>query len=182
MDTIYNKWRTVSSRIAYENKWMKIREDKVIRPDGREGLYGVIETAPSVYIVPLSEKEEIYLIGQFRYPTQMASWEIPAGGSDNEDLMLAAKRELKEELGLESGEMIKLGVSQQWNGLSNEIGSIFLARELKEVGGNEQAEEGISAFCKIPLEDALALIRNGTISDSQTITAVMMTLLYLKKI
>ena len=72
----------MSSRIAYENQWIREREDQVIRPDGDAGIYGVVEIPLSVGIVALNERDEIALVGQWRYPVNRYSWEIPRGGSE----------------------------------------------------------------------------------------------------
>src|SRR3989338_2813835 len=102
-----NTWQTLGSHTVYKNKWIRVREDKVIKPNGRRGIYGVVESPPSVYIVALSNKKEIYpvpsrirrgvqysaercgiyLIKQYRYPTKVWSWEIPSGGSDGQPPM-----------------------------------------------------------------------------------------------
>jgi len=94
-----NPWKTLDSRIAYENAWIRLREDAVIRPDGNPGIYSVVEIRPSVGVVALSDAEQIVLVGQWRYPLGRYGWEIPRGGSmDGEsDLLAVAQRELREE-------------------------------------------------------------------------------------
>ena len=71
-----NPWKTLTSRIAYENAWIRLREDKVLRPDGHEGIYGVVELRPSVGVVAVNAVREIVLVGQWRYPLDRYSWEI----------------------------------------------------------------------------------------------------------
>src|SRR5580658_7831539 len=90
-----NPWKTIESRTAYENAWLRVREDQVIRPDGKPGIYGVIEIRPSVGVVALNERDEIVLVGQWRYTLNRYSWEIPRGGSraDETDMQQAAERE-----------------------------------------------------------------------------------------
>ena len=97
-----NSWKTLSSRTAYENAWLRVREDQVIRPDGQPGIYGVVEIRPSVGIVALNDRDEIVLVGQWRYTVNHYSWEIPRGGSraDEVDIQCAAERELAEEAGV----------------------------------------------------------------------------------
>ncbi|MGH8272572.1 MAG: NUDIX domain-containing protein, partial [Gammaproteobacteria bacterium] len=76
-----NPWKTSGSRIVYENRWIRVREDQVVRPDGGAGIYGVVEIRPSVGIVAINSRDEIVLVGQWRYASGHYSWEIPRGGS-----------------------------------------------------------------------------------------------------
>ena len=169
-----NRWKKLSSRIAYENKYIKIREDEVIRPDGSPGIYSVVESPPSVIIIPLTDENEIYIIGQFRYPAQVYSWEIPGGNSDGQNLLIAAKRELQEEAGLTAKNWKELGRFQVMNGLSNEFMHVFLATGLKQAKSNDMAEEGIDELKKVSLTKAHKMIKSGEISDGQTIAALML--------
>ncbi len=96
-----NPWKKISSQKIYQNQWFSLREDQVISPGGEKSIYGVVETSPAIAIVPLTSKLETYLVGQYRYPLNTYSWEVPEGGADPDESNLeAAKRELKEETGL----------------------------------------------------------------------------------
>ncbi|HEX8175636.1 MAG TPA: hypothetical protein VF543_11000 [Pyrinomonadaceae bacterium] len=76
-----NPWRTLSSREVYENNWIRVREDKVIRPDGEQGIYGVVHFRNrAVGVLAIDEDDSIYLVGQYRYTLERYSWEIPEGG------------------------------------------------------------------------------------------------------
>src|SRR5580704_3550286 len=105
-----NPWRTLSSRTIYQNPWLTLREDKVIRPDGAEGIYSVVEIRPSCGIVAIDEDDRIALVGQWRYVHDRYSLEIPTGGSEQGETPLdAAKRELTEETGLTAKAWTALG-------------------------------------------------------------------------
>src|SRR5439155_7079061 len=95
-------WQVLGSRQVYENAWIRVREDDVIRPDGQPGIYGVVEfQGLAVAIIALTEDEQVYLVGQYRYPTDTYSWEVVEGTSEaGEEPLAAAKRELSEETGL----------------------------------------------------------------------------------
>ena len=88
----------------YANQWIRVREDEVLRPDGTEGIYGVVEVRqPAVFVVAVTEDDRVLLVTLHRYTTGTISVEVPAGGSDGEDLEVAARRELLEETGLSAG-------------------------------------------------------------------------------
>ena len=106
-----NPWTTLGSKIVYKNPWITVREDKVIRPDGKEGIYGVVDTRIATAVVALTPEQEVYLIGQYRYSMNEYTWELIEGGSDpGEDPKNTAIRELREEAGLVAGEFIQLGL------------------------------------------------------------------------
>lgn len=171
----------MSSKTVYQNKWYKVIENDVIRPNGDKGVYAVVESAPSVFIVALTDKDEIYLVGLDRYTSGVYSLELPAGGSDYKNPLEAAKRELQEETGLVAGKWKELGKFYPLNGIASEITHVFLAQGLSQTGDHEQHEEGIEELRKVPLNGALDMIKNGEITDGQTIAALHMAQLYLQK-
>ena len=97
-----NPWTTLGSRPVYENPWIKVREDQVLRPDGQPGIYGVVEFKNrAVGVLPVEDDGAVWLVGQYRYPLQAYSWEIPEGGCpEGETPEETARRELQEETGL----------------------------------------------------------------------------------
>src|SRR5437868_652855 len=107
-------WKCLSSRTVYTNDWIKVREDQVIRPDGKPGIYGVVETRIATGVLALTPDLQVYLVGQYRYPMDEYSWEIIEGGSDDGDdgALLTAQRELQEEAGL---------VAEHWEPLGHEL-------------------------------------------------------------
>lgn len=178
-----NTWKTLSSKIVYENDFnRKIREHQVIRPDGSKGTYAVYEVPPGVYIIPLTKEKEVYLVGQFRFPVQEYSWEFPAGGideKDGHDIEDAAKRELKEETGLTAKKWVNLGYFYQSNGSTNEKGIVFLAEDLTQTGENKQKEEGINKMKKFKLDEVLDMIRKGDITDATVMACLLKAAGYL---
>ena len=173
-------WKTKSSKVVYKNPWYRVRQDKVVRPDGKPGEYNVVETqADACFIVPLSEKNEFYLINQFRYPINEFSWEVPNGSSEGENLLKAAKRELWEETGFTAGKVEKIGWFYSMNGISSEKCVVFAAFNIKISGKDMKEEEGIFEVKKFPVKKILEMIEKGQIRDGQTIAAIIQTLLYL---
>lgn len=72
-------------------------------------MYSVVESKPGVFVVALTENKEIYLIESFRYPLQAWRWEVPGGGIEDGNPLIAAKNELAEELGFEAATWTRLG-------------------------------------------------------------------------
>ena len=97
-----NPWQITETREIYDNPWITVREDQVVRPDGEPGIYGVLHFKNmAIGVLPIEKDGSIYLVGQYRYPLESYSWEIPEGGCpEDEDPLEAAKRELLEETGL----------------------------------------------------------------------------------
>ena len=127
-----NPWRTRGSREVYVNPWIRVREDHVIRADGRDGIYGVVEFQNhALGIVPVTDDGDTFLVGQWRYPLALYSWEIPEGGGPlHIPLLDSARRELAEETGLTASSWTDLGLFHLSNSVTNEAGQIFLAQDL----------------------------------------------------
>jgi 8-oxo-dGTP pyrophosphatase MutT (NUDIX family) len=177
-----NPWKKLSSKVVYQNQWFSVREDEVDKPGNRHGIYGVVETPQSVFAVALNEKDEVYLVGLFRYPVDKYGLEIPAGSSDNQDLLEAAKRELLEETGIKAKSWERIGVFTPLNGIVNEVSNIFLATDLEETGSEPDQNEGIMEVRRVPFEKVFDLVKSGEISDGQTIAALTLAKIHLNKI
>lgn len=170
-----NPWKRLDTRHIYRNPWMSVREDKVIRPDGQEGIYGVVETRIATGVVALTPEREVYLVGQYRYPTDMYSWEIVQGGTDEgEDPLEACQRELQEEAGLIARRWERLGGEVHLsNCISSEIGYVYLAEDLIETEATPDGTEVLQVR-KAPLEEALMMAKTGGIVDAVSIIGVFL--------
>jgi len=170
-----NPWKTIGTREVYRNDWMTVREDKVIRPDGKPGIYGVISPRVATGVVALTDNNEIYLVGQYRYTTDCYSWEIIEGGAEpNETPLEAAKRELKEESGLIAKSWQQLGGEIHLsNCISSEVCYLFLAKNLTQLESTPDGTEKLKVK-KIPLEEALSLVRSGDIQDAASIIGILL--------
>ncbi|EYR64235.1 NUDIX hydrolase [Actinotalea ferrariae CF5-4] len=179
-------WRTLTSTVVYENPWVVVREDAVRRPDGGEGIYGYLEVRqPAVFVVPLTDDDEVVLVEVPRYTTDAVSLEVPAGGSDGEDLLVAAQRELLEETGLEADRWEPVGSMTALNGVCRAPEHVFLARGVRASSAADDGarhEEGIAAVRRVPWTEVLGLVRDGTITDGETVAALMYAALALGRV
>jgi len=105
-------WTIKETKKKFGNDFFQVSEDKVVQPDGKNGKYATIEFVPGVSVLPIDDEDYVYLTEQFRYVAGQKTLEVVAGGVENETPMKAAKRELKEELGITAKEFIKLGKIQ----------------------------------------------------------------------
>jgi 8-oxo-dGTP pyrophosphatase MutT (NUDIX family) len=168
-----NPWRTLSSRVIYRNSWLSLREDKVIRPDGAEGIYSVVEMRPSCGIVAINEDGQIALVGQWRYVHNKYSLEIPTGGSEQGETPLdGAKRELLEETGLTAGDWSALGTIDNSNGATTDVAHLFVARNLKTGPSSPQADERLEVRW-MPFVDAVLSVMKGEITESVSVAAIL---------
>jgi ADP-ribose pyrophosphatase len=161
-------WRRVSRRTAYANEWIEVFDDEVIRPDGRRGTYGVVHPRPeAVSILPV-RGEDVLLVGQFRYPLQAYSWEIPGGGaSPDEDPLEAARRELAEETGYRAAAVRELARFSVWNAVSDARCLVFLAMDLTEGPSSPEGTEQLEVRW-VTRVHAMEMIRSGEIHDAIT--------------
>jgi 8-oxo-dGTP pyrophosphatase MutT (NUDIX family) len=169
-----NPWNTTNSTQVYENPWISVREDKVITPAGKDGIYGVVTFKnKAIGVVPLDDEGNIYLVGQYRYPLDEYCWEIPEGGGPiGEEPLATAMRELKEETGLEAQKWTKISRIHTSNSVCNEEGFIFLAEKLRQ-GETEHEETEIIQLKKIPLRKAVEMVIAWEITDSLSIAGIM---------
>ena len=176
-----NHWTVIGSREIYRNPWIRVREDQVLRPDRKPGIYGVVEFQTSALgIVPLADNGDTVLVGQYRYTLGEYSWELPEGGGAKVgDSLPDAKRELIEETGIMAGEWIDLGRFHLSNSVTDEAGRIYLARKLS-FGPSRPDGDEVLRTQRLPLVEAHAMCMDGRITDAVTIIGITRALNWLQ--
>ncbi len=173
-ETRRNPWATVSSAIVYRNQWIQVREDQVIRPDGKPGIYGVIEVPPSIAVLALDAAERLPLIGQWRYPRSKYSWELPVGGAhhDDVDMQAAAVRELREEAGVSAQNWKLLCTLEASIGVTTDTQWVYLATGLSHVPNAPDPEEQLEVQW-ISFQQALERVLSGEIGEAASVAAIL---------
>ena len=173
--TTENNWKTLSSKTVYENAWLEISHREVINPAGKDGIYGVVKFKnKALGIIPIDENGNIYLVGQFRYTLNEYSWELPEGGGPmDEDVLDAAKRELREETGLLASNWTRLTRIHTSNSATDEEGFLFLAEGLSQTEAEPEETEELQVK-KIPLSEAVNMVMRSEITDAISIAGILM--------
>ncbi len=173
-DESRDPWIRRSRATAYENPWIEVWHDEVVRPDGSDGIYGVVHfRTRAVGAVVLDDADRVLLVGQYRYTLGRYSWEIPEGGSPwGEDPLDGVKRELAEETGYRASgwrELIRFTLS---NSVTDEEGMMFVATGLTPGDAEPDPSEEL-AVRWVGLDEALAMVDGGEIHDVMTQVALL---------
>lgn len=169
-----NPWKKLSQKIVYENDWIRVKEDIVLNPSGNEGIYGTVHFKNrAIAIVPIDSEGNTYLVGQYRYPLDIYSWELPMGGGLlTDDDLESAQRELKEETGLVAKTWKNISTIHTSNSVTDEIGYIFLATDLQQEDAEPEETEDLKII-KIPFQKAVEMVMNNEITDSISIAGIL---------
>lgn len=169
-----NPWKTISGKLVYDNPWINLTEYEVITPAGTPGIYGKVHFKNiAIGVIVIDENGDTYLVGQYRFPLNEYSWEIPEGGCpEGTDYLETAKRELKEETGFEAKnwtEILRMHVS---NSVSDEFAVVYVAQELK-AGEAEPEDTEKLAIKKMSFTQAFNWVMEGKITDSISVAAIL---------
>lgn len=165
--------KQLSSRIVYENKWMKVREDEVEFPNGNKGIYGVIDKPDFALIIPLAN-QTFYLVRPYRYPVEHAYWEFPQGSYEedpNINPKELARNELREETGLVAKYIEKIGYQYEAYGFSSQGFHIFLARDFEQKERSLEATEEGMEVRQFSISEFEKLVKDGEVRDAPTVSA-----------
>ncbi|HEX9153681.1 MAG TPA: NUDIX hydrolase [Candidatus Saccharimonadales bacterium] len=171
-------WKVLSSEEVYRTPWIKVRRDKVLNHSGKPLTYSVVELHhPTVFIVAANSEAKILLQKSYRYTIDREMWELPAGHSEGQDYLEAARRELLEETGLASDDWTHLGRFYQAVGVANFPLEAYLARNVRETTKERDNLENILEQKFVSFEEIESMALDGSFDNS-----TMLGLLYLAKL
>lgn len=163
---------TLESAVVYENRWMKVREDRIRRADGSEGIYGVVEK-PDFAVIAAVEGDQVFLVEQYRYPVHARFWEFPQGSwsRGGGDPLALARAELLEETGIRARSVQHIAKLHEAYGYSTQAFDLFLATNLDHGAQQLEAEE-VGLICRaFPIPQVQHMICDGVITDAVTVAS-----------
>jgi 8-oxo-dGTP pyrophosphatase MutT (NUDIX family) len=169
-----NPWKILSARDVYDNSWIKVTEFGVINPSGGKGIYGKVHFKNlAIGIIALDQNLDTWLVGQYRFPAEKYSWEIPEGGCPmNMQPLEGAKKELAEETGLVAHAWEKILEMDLSNSVTDEHAIVFLAYDLEQHKSSPEVTVQLEVR-KLPFEEAYNMVEDGTITDSISVAAIL---------
>lgn len=173
-DLTANPWITKTTEIVYESPWIKVSKSDVLNPAGNPAIYSVVHFKNlAIGILAIDKEHHIWLVGQYRYPVNEYSWEIPEGGGKLDvDPVDSAARELKEEAGIVAQkytEFMRLHLS---NSATDELAITYLATGLSfEAAEPEESE--VLQIKKLHLDEAFNWVMQGKITDGISVAAIL---------
>jgi ADP-ribose pyrophosphatase len=164
-------WETISSKTVLDTKWFKIKHNRYILPNNKEGDYYFVKSRGSAIVVPITGDGKIVMIKQYRYLIKKISTEFPMGGVEDNQLPIdAAKAELEQEAGYIANKFNNIGEFNPFIGVTDEICHAYVAKELKKTSQNEDDTEKIEINEYLPSE-VDKMIEDGIIWDGQSMVA-----------
>ncbi|HEY2859757.1 MAG TPA: NUDIX hydrolase [Terracidiphilus sp.] len=174
--------KTLNSREVYRNAWMRLREDEILRSNGKRGIYGVVEKDEAAIVIPI-DGDRIWLVEQFRYTIQENALELPQGGWEMADVdpEELARGELREETGLKAANMTQLGSTWVAYGYTRQKQHVFLATGLTQAEKEPDEEEHDIVVRNMPVAEFEQMMLDGKVRDGCTLAAWGLYLLWKAK-
>ena len=169
----HGPWQIVAQQVVYCDPWTSVRKDDVVRPDGNPGTYTVVDVKPGVCVLAMDADNQVYLTEEFHYGVGRVTVEAVSGGIEpDEDAQSTARRELQEELGIEAGEWVRLGIYDPFTANVVSPTELFLARQLTF---GKQAQEGTERIhcVQMTLRDAVQKVLDGEITHCPSCLVIL---------
>lgn len=167
----HGPFKVTSSQQIYQNPWIQVREDQVIRPSGSRGLFGIVNIVPGAAVLPF-EKGYVWLVREFKYGIGKESLEVISGGIETNELPLeAAQRELSEEIGATAQGWQELGFIDPFTTIVHCPSHLFLAQEL--AWGDKHNNDGeILSTVRLKFTDALLMVEKSEITHGPSVALI----------
>jgi len=169
-----NPWTTLTRNAVYDSPWIGVEHHEVLNPAGNLGTYSVIHFKKiAIGIIPLDDENYTWIVGQYRYPLNQYTWEIPeGGGSREEEPIVTAQRELLEECGIIAEQYIPIQQLQLSNSATDEIAHLFVAKQLTFTQAQPEENEQL-VIRKIHFNELYDMVQKGEIKDSLSVAAAL---------
>jgi ADP-ribose pyrophosphatase len=176
IDETKNPWTVLEKKLVYESPWISVSHHDVLNPAGNPGTYSVVHFKNfAIGILPLDEQFNTWIVGQFRFPFNMFSWEIPEGGGKlNIDPLDSAKRELEEECGIIADKFTFIQHMQLSNSATDEVAYLYVAQGLSFTNASPDEDEELHVK-KVHFDELYQMVLDGKVTDSLTVVAVLKT-------
>lgn len=169
----HGPWTIRKSESRFKNALMEVFEDEVIKPDGTEGSYATLRIQDGSAVMALDDEGYAYLVKEFRYAVGREDIEVVGGAIDEgEKPIEAARRELKEELGIEAREWTELGTVYHSTSIINSSSTLFLARQLKFTEKDEDSGEVIKTV-KLPFAEVVEKALTGELTHATSCLLIL---------
>ena len=177
-----NPWKIRRSEKKYSNPWIEVTEYQLDHRVAGDTLYGKVHFKNlAIAILPVDAEGYTWLVGQYRFTTDQYSWEVPAGGGALDvDPLESAKRELKEETGIEANRWEVVSRSHLSNSVTDEQSISYLARDLTQ-GDSCPEESEILNLKRVHLNEVFGMIKDGVITDALSILTLYGAREFLRK-
>jgi 8-oxo-dGTP pyrophosphatase MutT (NUDIX family) len=169
------QWKKLKSKIIYKNPWIKLREDVVVQPGGKKGIYAYLEKDTGAFIIAFNKDNFVYLTRQYRYPIKKIIFDLPGGVTGDHDVLKNAKKELEEETGIKAKKWERLGGFYVAAGHETTYIHVYLATDLESQGQStnfQEGDESIMKVVKIKVPKLKKMIADGQIECGITIAAL----------
>ena len=166
-------YKLLNTEIKYKNPWIEVREEKVIFPNGKEGIWGITNMGSGISVLPVDSDNNIYLTKGYRYASQMEIIECPSGGVEpDETPEEAALKELEEEAGLTSENIQFIARVKSYTNLVKTDEHLFIAYDVTPIEREDPDGEDLSLH-RFPLEKAYEMVLRGEIIESAAIILIL---------
>lgn len=166
-------YKVLASREVYANRWLRVREDQVVRPGGPHGLFGIVEMKAGSSVLALTATREAYLVKEFKYGIERDSVEVVSGAIEEGEVPLeAAKRELREEVGLVAAKWVDLGVVDPFTTVVKSSNFMFLALEVSQAEASPDEGEVLETL-KISFSETVEMVMRGEITHAGSCVLVL---------